>query len=323
MGLMDLSKAYDCLPHDLLIAKLAAYKFGPNSLALIYNYLSQRKQRVKVGSKFSEWQMIVSGVPQGSVLRPLLFHIFVNDFILAMKSTYVCNFADDNTIYACDKDVESVAVRLEDVVSRALDWFKSNRMVANPQKFQVIFLGLKQTQEFLLEIGNTIVKATRSVRQLLGITVDDELKFEKQVKTLCQKVGKTVSAFSRVAPYMDEKKGKVLYHTFIMSNFNYCPVIWMLCGKTQNKEKDRIHKRALRILFNDYTSSFEELLQKLGSDRVHVKNIQNLMIGIFKCLSHEKPSFMWNLFERKDLTYNLRSGLLLKLPKPQTTAPVH
>ena len=194
MVLMYLSKAYTRLTHDLLIAKLAAYKFGPNSLALISNYLSQRKQRVKVGSKFSEWQEIVSGLPQGSVLVPLLFNIFVNDFILARKPTHVCNFADDNTIYACDKDVESVAARLEDDVSGALVWFKSDRMVANPQKFQIIFLGMKQNQEFLLEIGNIIVKATRSVK-LLGITVDDKMKFEKHVKTLCEKVCKKVRAF--------------------------------------------------------------------------------------------------------------------------------
>ena len=96
-------------------------------------------------------------------------------------------------------------MRLEDDASGALNWFKSNRMVANPQKFQVIFLGLKQNQEFLLEIGNAIVKGTRSVR-LLGTTVDDELKFEKLVKTLCQKVCKKVSVFSRVVPYMDEKE---------------------------------------------------------------------------------------------------------------------
>ena len=93
----------------------------------------------------------------------------------------------------------------------------------------------------------------------------------------------------------------------------------MFCGKTQNKEIDRVHKRALRIFFNDYTSSFEELLQKIGSDRIHENNLQNLMIEIFKCLSHENPSFIWNLFERKDLTYNQRSGSLLKLPTAKTT----
>ena len=149
------------------------------------------------------------------------------------------------------------------------------------KNFQVKFLGLKQNQEFLLEIGSITVKATRSVK-LLGTLVDDELKFEKHVKTLCQKVCKKVSAFSRVAaPYMDEKKREILYHTSILSNFSYCPLIWMLCDKTQNKVIDRVHKRALRILFNYYTSRFEELLQKIGSDSIHVKNLQNLMIEIF------------------------------------------
>ena len=76
-----------------------------------------------------------------------------------------------------------------------------------------------------------------------------------------------VSAFSRVAPYIDEKKGKILYQTFIMSNFNYCPLIWMFCGKTQNKEIDRVYKRALRVLLEDYTSSFYELLRKMDDTR--------------------------------------------------------
>ena len=84
-------------------------------------------------------------------------------------------------LYVCGKDVESVAMRLEDDIPKALDWFKHNRMVANPKKFQVMFLGLKQHQEFLLEIGNKIVNVTRSVK-LLGIVIDDELKFDKHVK---------------------------------------------------------------------------------------------------------------------------------------------
>ena len=142
-------------------------------------------------------------------------NIFVNDLIFAMKSSHVCNFADDCTVYACDKDVESVAMRLEDDISRALDWFNDNRMVANPKKIQAMFLGLKQHQEFFLEMENKPINVTKPVK-ILGISVDDELELDKHVKTLCQKVSRKVSAFSRVAPYIDEKKGKTLYHTSII-----------------------------------------------------------------------------------------------------------
>ena len=100
--LMDLSKAFDCLDHDLLIAKLHAYGFGRSALALIYNYLNERKQRVKVNGKFSEWKESTKGVPQGSVLGPLLFNIFINDIFSLVNDTEVCNYADDTTIFACD-----------------------------------------------------------------------------------------------------------------------------------------------------------------------------------------------------------------------------
>ena len=92
----------------------------------------------------------MSVAPQGSALGPLFFNIFVNDFIFAMKSSHVCNFGDYNTVYACEKYVESVAMRLEDDISRALDWLKGSRMVPNPKKIQVMFFGLKQHQEFFL-----------------------------------------------------------------------------------------------------------------------------------------------------------------------------
>ena len=106
--LMDLSKAYDCLPHDLIIAKLEAYGFDRNSLKLILSYLTNRKQRVKTGSFFSEWLEILLGVPQGSILGPISFNIFINDLFMFIKETEICNFADDNTIYACDKNIKSV-----------------------------------------------------------------------------------------------------------------------------------------------------------------------------------------------------------------------
>ena len=142
-----------------------------------------------------------------------------------------------------------------------VDWFKINRMAENPQRIQVIFLSWKQDEEFILEIGNIIVKVTKSVK-LLGITVDNELKFEKHVKTLCKKVCKKVTAFSRVAPHIDQKKRKILYHTFTMLNFNYCPLIWIFWGKTQNKEIEIVHKRALRILLMTTHGALKNLCKK-------------------------------------------------------------
>ena len=153
MVLMDLSKAYDCLPHDLLIAKLAAYGFGHHSLLLIHSYLSNRKQHMKVGSGFSEWLGIKSGVPQGSVLGPLFFNIFINDLLLAVKDSEVCNFADDTTIYTFGKDIVDVVLNLEEDLSNTLDWLKDSHMAANPGKFQVMSLGLREKPKFILEIN--------------------------------------------------------------------------------------------------------------------------------------------------------------------------
>ena len=110
--LMDLAKAYDCVNHDLIIAKLEAYGVGENSLRLIQNYFSQRQQRLKVGSSFSEWLEIVLGIPQGSILGPILFNVFINDLLLFIKKTYINNFADDTTLYACGKELDTISFKL-------------------------------------------------------------------------------------------------------------------------------------------------------------------------------------------------------------------
>ena len=111
----------------------------------------------------------------------------------------------------------------------------------------------------------------------------------------------------------------LLYNSFILSQFNYCPLIWMFCGKVVNNELNRTHKRALRILFNDYTSTFNELLHRGNECTIHQKNLLKLMLEVYNSLIQQNPSILWDVFHEKDNNYNLRSRNLLMLPRTKTT----
>ena len=201
--LMDLSKAYDCIPHDILMAKFETYGFGHHSLLLIHNYLSNRKQRVKVGSELSNWQEIKSGAPQGSVLGPLCFNIFINDLLLEAKESEICNFADDTTIYTNGNNVESVILSLEEDLSRTLNWFRVHHMAVNPGKFQVMFLGMREQPKLSLEITDRTTPPPTDKVKLLGVTIDSQLKFDDNIRALCQTANRKVSTLSRVANFLN------------------------------------------------------------------------------------------------------------------------
>ena len=182
--LMDLSKAFDCLPHDLSIAKLHAYGYGQNTLKLLHSYLSKRRHYTRVGSKLSSILEILLGVPQGSVLGPILFNIFINDLLFACKED-ICNFADDNTMYVCSQNLHEVLTRINSELDTVLDWFVNNGMVANPDKFQVIFLGIRSAT-VNIKVGSFMIRSSKEVK-LLGVTIDHQLTFLPHILNTCGK----------------------------------------------------------------------------------------------------------------------------------------
>ena len=141
--LMDLSKAFDCIPHELLIAKMHAYGFELNTLVFFYSYLKNRKQNVKINNTYSVFQVLLSGVPQGSILEPILFNIFINDLLMNIENSELHNFADDNTISSSSETLRDLTANLEIESNKATEWFKVNNMIVNPDKFQSIIIDRK------------------------------------------------------------------------------------------------------------------------------------------------------------------------------------
>ena len=154
---MDLCKAYDYLPHDVMVGKLEAYGISKESLQLISDYLSYSKQMTKIGSVYGDWANVIRGIPQGSILGPLLFNIFINGIFLVVEKTDICNFADDNTLYSHGSNLSLILNNLEHDMRNLLYWFKINSLKANPGKFQFMILGKKKRLKYTLKFGSIYV----------------------------------------------------------------------------------------------------------------------------------------------------------------------
>ena len=155
-----------------------------------------------MGFSYSSLGKIKIGILQGSVLGPMLFNIFVNDLFQMDLESEICNYADDNTIYARSNTLEEVINNLENDLSSILQWFTENGMASNPEKFQLMFLGLKSDQQMCLSIGDKITNQCQQVK-LLGVTIDSKLNFDDHIFELCHRVNRKVSAFSRLMNYLD------------------------------------------------------------------------------------------------------------------------
>jgi hypothetical protein len=318
--LMDLSKAFDCIPHSLLVSKLHAYGVSESACQFITSYLTNRYQRIKIQSKRSLWSLLTKGVPQGSVLGPILFNIFINDLFLFIETCDICNYADDNTLSFSSNTLEALVQALQTDAHASIDWFKNNYMQANADKFQVMFMKPMRSKVKLPEIftlENEKLESKKCVN-LLGVTIDDKLNFDEHISSLCKKAARQLNVMFRFHKLLDFNRKLQLYRAFVLSNFNFCPIVWHFSSITNMRQIDKIQERALRFLTGDHKSTYEQLRKQLGIDCLYLKRIKEIVIEVYKTVNKINPEFMHDIFVAKDTSHNFRDGHILRMPNFNT-----
>ena len=169
-------------------------------------------------------------------------------------------------------------------------------MKANPDKFHLITS--VSSENIRIHVDKYEIKNSNH-EKLLGVTIDNEMSFEKHVSTLCKKASQKLHALTRVSRYMSIKQRRVIMNAFIKSQFGYYPLVWMFHSRSANNRINNIHERALRVTYDDYNSTFSQLLEKDISVTIHDRNIQALAVELYKVINGSATEIMKEVFPLK------------------------
>ena len=313
----DLSKAFHCIAHNLLIAKFAAYDFSNTALRYVYSYLYNRKQCVRINNAYSNYQKIISGVPQGSIFGPIFFKLSINDLFFFVFEVSLHNFADDNTLSAFAETILELIDILQSGSEIVIDWFKNNKMIVNPDKFQAILLDKRKSGHTnqRIVVDNQYIKVVSSV-ELLGIQIDDKLNFNLHISNICRSAANQFNALIRLKQFLGFKKKRILINSYSMANFNYCPLVWMFLSASLLKKIENLQKRALMFLYNNYEISYEELLLKSDRGTMNVNRLRLPCIEIYKTINNLNPEFLRDLFNLIETSRFIPKKYMLNLNIP-------
>ena len=252
-----MSKAFDCIPHDLLVAKLHAYGLSMDAITFMYLYMKRRKHGVKINDAESLFNILFSGVHQRYILGPILFN---SDLLFFINEVKIASFADDNTIYASKLDLNELLRLLEKESEAAIKWFSDKNMIVNPKKLQAIIINRqdKSNHNCCLTINNAEIKAKELVT-LLSIEIDNKLNSENHVSKICKKANNQLNAISRIGAVLEQKEKEILIKSFVYSNFNYGPLIWHITTQKEIKKVEKFQEKCLKFILRDYDKKYFQL----------------------------------------------------------------
>ena len=322
--LIDLKKAFDTVDHQILLRKLELYGIKGQALTLLKSYLTNRKQKCQIKNSFSSERLIKCGVPQGSILGPLFFLLYVNDLPQCLNKTKPCLFADDTNLTASGDSITDVEIAVNSDLENLRKWLIANKLSLNVAKTEFMLIGSKQ------KISNShpnVVIENKQIKQVyecktLGVTVDQHLSWKSNTENICKKITAGISAIRRVKPFVDKETLISIYNDIVRPYFDYCCEVWDVFGETQSKRLQKLQNRAARIILNmsnDVNHSIA--LCELGWEPLKTLRKKAKAKMMYKVLNKMGPKSLTNLFSYKceKTNYHLRDiSTGLCLPKPRS-----
>ena len=323
---LDFKKAFDLVNHRTLLLKLNEYFPKSTSNELLNSYLADRHQYVFLNNKTSALKKIKSGVPQGSVLGPLLFLIYINDLPLHLylhplhPNTKTTNelYADDASIYSINKDINIINNSLQLSLNLAVEWSHQNSMVIHPDKTKSMVITSRQKHQLTkpkldLFIGDISVEQVKS-HKMLGICLDSELNWQTQIHNLTKRLSKNVFLLTKLKKYVNTKHLKLFFDAHILSHLNYSSTVWDGCCKDSFNKINRIHRRAAKIISPIQHISTEMKMKNLEILPLSEHLKYNKAILVHKIYHSKTPLYLKHLLRKAPERYN-SLNLIPPLPR--------
>lgn len=314
---LDIKKAFDTVNHDIMLNKLKIYGLRDKVLDFFSSYLTNRQQIVSMKSLSSSIQRLLTGVPQGSTLGPLLFLLYVNDLPKVLTSSKAIMYADDTAIVVTAHHT----VELENIANTELekisDWFLTNKLTINAKKTKYILFHSKKksilSSDITLTINQTQLESTNTFTYL-GVTLDKHLHWQHHIEATCTKMASGCYALLQTREYFDTNILRVLYFTLIHTHLSYCIESWGWTYSTYLEPIKKLQKRALRIIsFSSYTAHSKALFTKLRVLPLNLLREKRTAECVYKIVTNNLP-FDISIFNIPPLSTRSRTYGNFNLP---------